>query len=498
MFFRASILAALSAVPALGQDPAIPELIERLGSDDPKERDAASARLLKIGEPALEDLERRRDDADLELRERARELMRRLDSTFSLIEDLQSDDTPGNMARARRLLFKRIRAQPEKTLRRLLECSTGGDLQAATVASYILYHTGHRQELLGARPRLFAECVGDLCLGRVLDIEWMAMDLTLGLWRHASPEAVDAAFDRALRGQRPAAALKICRQLLFAFRERLAGFKESRSPRAVLGKARLPLPRPLIRLLIQNLRDDTEMDNANRAADTLGELGDAVHVELTAALDSLDRQGKRLALSILAPALAPPFPESVLRALAEHPTHGLPPREDLPRWVPHLLAAVGQETDAQNLERILLIARIDPGAGKEALTRIAIRALASDNHGRNAVRAVEALALWGDPLPLLPVLESSDPQAAVAAYVALGRMGRLPTEAPLASIRDLLSRREDWDDEWECAAEAIQYLGPEKHKLLRDVRGLQSWKLDRARRYVPGEWRSRKDGSPRF
>src|SRR5262245_49763717 len=53
----------------------IEKLVERLGSADFKEREAADAELRKIGEPAVPALKKALDDADAERAERARTIL---------------------------------------------------------------------------------------------------------------------------------------------------------------------------------------------------------------------------------------------------------------------------------------------------------------------------------------------------------------------------------------------------------------------------------------
>lgn len=471
------------------QDMTVAELIEKLGADDPKERESATGALLLLGSPALEELERRRDDPDPERRERIRLLLRKLDSTYCLMDDLRSDDMPRNATRARKLLFQRMKSEPDKTANLLAGAAQGSNPQAVITAAYILWHSGRRDLLQNVRPDLFGWSLKQLIAGRLDDVEWIAADLVLGLWRTKTEHQVEEAFAEALRGKRPLAAVPLQGVLSRAFRERFEGFKDLKPNESVgefLRGRGLHFPASLVRMLIENLRDDPQWNNADLAERYLRELGDVARGELIAALDDLDDQGTRLALGLLKPALVSPFPDSVLKGLARRPEMGVPPDADRARWVPHLLQAAGPHVDRRNLMRIAHIARINRNAGRDRLLPLALKALASDNRDGNAAQAVESLAAWGDPEPLMPFLSSDDPQVAVAAYVALGRIGRLPSEPPRQAIRELLSQSGSCDDEWRCVLEGLHYLGAEKENLLKDRALFQSWKLDEIARWKPG------------
>src|SRR4051812_16514519 len=74
----ALLLLVLPFVPAVAADPddkEIERLVNQLGSDKFKEREAASKRLTEIGEPALGPLHKAESHSDAEVRCRARDIV---------------------------------------------------------------------------------------------------------------------------------------------------------------------------------------------------------------------------------------------------------------------------------------------------------------------------------------------------------------------------------------------------------------------------------------
>jgi len=485
------------------QDPAAPledpeDVVLRLSADDPGEREAASSTLRRIGPRAIPALEAVARGDDPERRARARSLLRELDATSALVEDLASDDVPGNAKAARVKLIRRYDPSVRDALAAVLKSA---DTQQVVEAAFILIDRGDAAVVLKSAPDVHTRAAAAWMRGETGGFAWLACQVALSLDAELDPRARQASWRRSLAGIAPHALTNLVRD----------AWKLARD-------LKRPFPAPLLRHYLLNLRHDDQWMNAYWTEPFVRSLGEAAVPALREMLDDHDLQARTTGAQLL---------------LQLRPADDLPPRSwaDL---LPHReeaaskLAALGEEAvpalletlDSEDRDAALRAARLllqrdrakhlraagdaladialhhrgrrlrpeavrlladlgadaaptlvrlardrdgkiallaasglaaaDPARHAPSLAPLAIANLATDGFEGNAALAVDVLVTLGAHAeePLRRALESEDEQTVAGAAAALARGRRLgtPGERARAQLRRVAARGIDPDE----------------------------------------------------
>ena len=421
----------------LCQDPA--GLIDVLRDGDIEARESAEAALKTLGPAAIAPLEAASGDA--EFGTRARRILSELGATGALIEDLRSDRVKGNARRARELLLKR---KGEKA--RLLAAAESEDDQQALQAAYVLL-------LWGEAPRgadLLERSVAAFARAETRDYEWIAAEVMLRLAAASPGEDVERAFSRALRGVPPHA---------------LAGTWAPTPMGRALDLARdrkLPLPAPLLRHFLANLRHDEVGENAWFTFYLVEKHRAVLRPAFEALVRDPDAQARRFAIDTLLDWKIEPLPAGSLDALSERLGGN---SRALPRLLLYGEAAL-PALEAQ-LKRVEYPARFEaaeglltlkPDAWRDRVIAMAAPHLETDGLRGNARRALRLLVRCGDEaVPALRrALASRDEQAVACGAVGLAALNEaldLPEETRRRLAR--FAARTWGHDEESCAVAAL-------------------------------------------
>jgi hypothetical protein len=398
---------AAQGAPAEGD---LASLVLRLASDRPEERSQAADALRSLGERAVPALRKACDSADPEIRLRAGELLRGSAAISVLVEDLRSDDIPGNAKSARNTLLRRF---DPSVKRALLEAIRSDDSQQAIQAAFVLVNKGESETVWQAEPRLLPQAIGMFMRGEDDGFHWVAAQVLLRLGLAAGPLEEAAAYRKALAGVAPSSMDFPVRQLGEMCRQ-----------------LKRPFPRPLLRRYLQNLRDDTRDFNAQQAARAIRFLNELAVPELKAIVADPDAQARHYALGLLldlqvkdlTPVALPVLGELLGRdpraigRLVEYGAAALPTLEDR-------IGSADPPTALRAAEGLALLAR-DQWWKRAA--RVAIANLGTDNFEGNAREAAGFLVRLGpDVAPLLrEALASDDEQVVVCAAGVLECLGQ--------------------------------------------------------------------------
>jgi hypothetical protein len=398
---------AVQGAPAEGD---VASLILRLSSDRPEERSQAADALRSLGDRAVPALQKARDSGDLELRLRACELLNGSAAISALVEDLRSDDIPGNAKSARNALLRRYDGGVKRAL---LEAIRSDDPQQAIQAAFVLVNKGEAGTVWQAEPKLLSQAIGMFMRGEDDGFHWVAAQVLLRLGLAAGPIEEAAAYRKALAGVAPSAMTGSVRQLGGMCRE-----------------LKRPFPRPLLRRYLENLRDDNRDFNAGQAAQAIRFLNELAVPELKAVVADPDAQARHYSLSLLldlqvkdlTPVALPVLGELLGRdpraigRLVEFGDAALPTLEDR-------IESRDPPTALRAAEGLALLAH---DRWWKRAAQVAIANLQTDNFEGNAREAAGFLVRLGpDVAPLLrEALLSDDEQVVVCAAGVLGCLGQ--------------------------------------------------------------------------
>jgi hypothetical protein len=424
----------------LGQDPG--GLIDVLRDGSIEEREAAEAALKTSGPAAVAPLEAAAGDA--EFRIRVRRILSELGATRALIEDLRSDRVKGNAWRARELLLKRKEEPGGKD--RLLAAAESDDDQQALQAAYVLLRWGEAPR--GAE--LLERSVAAFARSETRDYEWVATEVMLRLAAAGPAEEVERAFSRALRGVAPHA---------------LVGVWEPTPMSRALDLARdrkLPLPAPLLRHFLANLRHDEVGANATFTFILVEKHRAVLQPAFEALVRDPDAQARRFAIDTLLDWSVEPLPPGSLEALSERLGRN---SRALPRLLLYGGAALAaleaqlQRTDYPGrFEAAEGLLRLKPDAWRARVIAVAAPHLETDGLRGNARAALRLLVLCGqEAVPALRrALASRDEQAVACGAVGLAALNEaldLPEETRRRLAR--FAARTWGHDEESCAVAAL-------------------------------------------
>ncbi|HEX7897998.1 MAG TPA: hypothetical protein VF950_09580 [Planctomycetota bacterium] len=457
----------MSAIIALilCQDP-----VDVLRTGSLEERDAAEAALKTLGTAAIAPLEAA--DGDPEFRIRARRILSALGATRALIDDLRSDRVPGNARRARRILEGRKEAVD------LLRAATeSDDDQQAIQAACVLLAQGEAPKAAD----LLERSVAAFARSETRDYEWVATEVMLRLAAAGTAEEVERAYTRALRGV-PSHALA-------------AGWEATPMGRALeLARDRkLPLPAPLLRHFLANLRHDEIGANAWHTGYLVEKHRGVLRPALEAMVRDPDAQARRYALHFLLEWKVEPLPPGSVEALSESLVWwNSAIRERLRRYgeeaLPALEAQLKRPDYAGRFAAADLLMELKPDAYRERVIELAAPHLEADGWRGNARMALRLLIRCEAAPVLRRAMASRDEQAAACGIIGLAALG----EAAELSVeeRRRLARfvARTWGHDEEDAAAASLAAAPELWKEV-DARLRVSGEDGRARLELLAKWR---------
>lgn len=441
MILRAALILALAGLGAQAQDdPAA--LVVRLSADRPEDRDRAATALKSLGDRAVPALEKGVGSADAEVRLRSRQLLHEVSAVSALVEDLRSDEIPGNARIARNALLRRF---DESVKKALLQAVRSDDPQQALEAAFVLVNKGESAAAYQAEPRLLAQSIGMFVRGESEGFHWVAAQVLLGLGRAAGPQAESEAYRKALRGVAPAGLYGGVLQLGEVCRQKKVLF-----------------PGPLLRHYFRNFRDDDQWDNATRAGRVVRELQDLAVPELKAMLTDADAQARRTALGLLLDLKVKDLSPAALPALGELLGRD---RRALPRLlafgpaaIPTLEDRLESSDPVTALRAANGLALLDRTNWWEKAARVAIVNLEADTFIDNAREAAGLLFRLGtDALPLLrEALRSDDEQVVVCSVAVLAALGE-PAGLEARTLDQVFrfASQQYTHDEYGCLSDAL-------------------------------------------
>lgn len=504
---------AVALLLALQGDSEIAKHVDRLSADDLETRERAAAALRSIGDDSIPALESAAATGDAQLRIEVRRLLRDLSATSALVEDLRSDDIPGNARTARARLRERY---GPKVRAALVEVLKSDDDQKAVQAAFILITKGDQRALLAEAPEILVRAARAIAQEKAAGFRWVAAEVAVSLGASLDAGARDRAWAKALVEVDPST-LKDCVLDIHQ----------------VSARAKAPLPGALVRHYLRNLMNDNVYDNASQCRWVLRRIGPEVLVpELRAALSGYDAQARSMIVDLLLTWNQEDLPveslveamgwsygahemvktlgmkalPSLLRALKSHDSEVVlksaklvaelkPEVHDaevaaalapiLTTWwsARDLLLTLGpdaesalrrrlEESDsilAMTAARGLLV--INPEKHADAILARAERELAADSHRDNARRASQVIFELGGAANsrLQEWLHAKRGQPLVCAAAVLARRGRLG-EFPLETL-DAIAAQAQAHDEPGALVELLHWSEPVRVDVLNRLEG---------------------------
>jgi len=446
VFARAVLVLALTALGAQAQDdPAA--LVVRLSSERLEERDQAATALRALGDRAVPALERALGSSDAEVRLRSNQLLHEVSAVSILVEDLRSDEIPGNARAARNALLRRY---DETVKKALLETVKSDDAQQALEAAFVLVNKGEAAAVYQAEPRLLAQSIGMFVRGEDDGFHWVAAQVLLRLGSAAGPLAEAAAYRKALAGVAPSA---------------LDGKVLQLGETCIRLKA--PFPGPFLRRYFENLRDDNRSDNASQTGRVVRMLGDLLVPELHAYLADRDAQARAFAASILLDLKVKDLPPAALPVLGEILGRDGRALGRLVSFGPAALPILEDRIDSLDPPTALRAAQglalLDHDRWWKRAVQVALSNLETDNFSGNAKEAAGFLVRLGaEAAPLVrEALGSDDEQKVACAVGILAGIGQ-PAAPEKRTVEQLyrLAAGKYGDDETGCLHEVLMDSRP--------------------------------------
>lgn len=399
----------------------VESLVDQLRSPNIDARNRAYEELMTRRE-AVPALERAARSDDLELRLRARSLLRILGAPSVLVEDLRSDGVEGNARRARNVL---LRKYDEPARAALVEAAKSEDDQQAIQASFVLALCGDGRL---APPECAARAAAAFFRGECVGYEWVAAHVLLRL----APES--RGWSRVLRGVLPEAMLARMPGLIQLSRE-----------------LRCPVPAPILEHCLLNLRDDHRHNNAVDCEAVLSPLGAALVPALRRLLVHPDAQARGRAAAMLLGLGVPDISPRALVEILGHDKRAVRALLDQGEAsVASLETALSSRDRLRAVRAASVLYRLHPRRASDVVP-VALSNLETDGLRMNADEAARLLIAIGEPAEerVRRALESDDEQAVVHAAWVLAARGRLalPAEGVMKKIARF-ARQTGGDEPW--------------------------------------------------